>query len=643
MLPIVLILLTLAPQPGTPSGQAPPPAVRADAYQAFLEARRLEAAGDASGAIAALERAVALEAAPAVLSELAQLYGRQDRPADARTAAERALSIDPAYADAHWILGMLSLPASAMQGGDGAAAPRDVAAIAQAIRHLEQALAGRSHDFNIPVMLGRLYLQSNRAADAVKVLSPVVERDNAALDAGVMLAQALDRSGERDRALAVVEQVLAGEPRFFRARLVQAELLERSRRWSEAAEAYALAAKENPNAAELPVRQAAALLGADRPQDARAVLTDVIARRPADLQARYLLAQAQRELGDQAAAEQTARTLMTMAPADIRGSVVLSQVYADRREHARVIEVLAPLVGGKDLAGTPSALGLTLRLVSAHLSLGQPADAIRVLEAARTARPDPMLDAYLLQTLVAARRFEQAVTLGQQVHAARPGDPQPARLLAQALVGAGRVEQAVTLLEGERRAHPQDPASAIALASTLVDAGRQTQALQVLSESEASFGGQVLYWFQRGTLLERMTRRGEAERAFRKALEVDPQHAPTLNYLGYMYAEDGTRLDEAIQLIQRALTQDPHNGSYLDSLGWAYFKQGKLDEARTHLQKAADQLTTNSVIQEHLGDVLAALRDTGGAIAAWQRALAGDGESVDRAVIEAKIVRARAR
>ena len=38
-----------------------------------------------------------------------------------------------------------------------------------------------------------------------------------------------------------------------------------------------------------------------------------------------------------------------------------------------------------------------------------------------------------------------------------------------------------------------------------------------------------------------------------------------------------------------------------------------------------------------------ALKDGSGAIAAWERALAGDGESIDTAVIKSKIARARGR
>ena len=71
MLSLALLAVTLAVQPGPSQAPAPPPPRRARyAYQAFLEARRLESAGDAPGAIAALEKAATLDVSPGILTEL---------------------------------------------------------------------------------------------------------------------------------------------------------------------------------------------------------------------------------------------------------------------------------------------------------------------------------------------------------------------------------------------------------------------------------------------------------------------------------------------------------------------------------------------------------------------------------------------
>ena len=49
----------------------------------------------------------------------------------------------------------------------------------------------------------------------------------------------------------------------------------------------------------------------------------------------------------------------------------------------------------------------------------------------------------------------------------------------------------------------------------------------------------------------------------------------------------------------------------------------------------------NSVIQDHMGDVHARRGRVQDAIAAWQRALDGDGEDIDRAAVQRKIEQAQ--
>src|SRR5262249_57855277 len=94
----------------------------------------------------------------------------------------------------------------------------------------------------------------------------------------------------------------------------------------------------------------------------------------------------------------------------------------------------------------------------------------------------------------------------------------------------------------------------------------------------------------------------------RQLITRAPNNAIALNYLGYMLAERGERLGESVDYLKRALAIDPDNGSYLDSIGWAYYKDGKLDLALDNLKKAADQLSTNSVVQDHYGRILFQLR-----------------------------------
>ncbi len=127
-------------------------------------------------------------------------------------------------------------------------------------------------------------------------------------------------------------------------------------------------------------------------------------------------------------------------------------------------------------------------------------------------------------------------------------------------------------------------------------------------------------YFLRGAGFERQKKYDQSEAAFRKVLEIDPNNAGALNYLGYMLADRDVRLDEAYELVKRAVDLDPDNGAYLDSLGWVYFRQGKLDDARGLLERALDRMQ-DPTVHDHLGDVYLKLGKTREAIAQWQASL----------------------
>ena len=184
---------------------------------------------------------------------------------------------------------------------------------------------------------------------------------------------------------------------------------------------------------------------------------------------------------------------------------------------------------------------------------------------------------------------------------------------------------------------PDDAGVAQNLAEYYAAAGRYVDAAGVLKEAVARFPGDLGVLFQYGAMLERAGQYADAERVFRQILSKHAEHGPTLNYLGYTLVERGGRLDEAVSLLKRAVALDPHNGAYLDSLGWAYFKQDQLDLAEPNLRAAAEQLPRDSVVQDHWGDLLARRLRYADAVDAWRRALAGDGEQIDRGKIERKI------
>jgi tetratricopeptide (TPR) repeat protein len=634
----LVVALTVAPA----AAQVAPTAPDAAAYYQFLLGRHLESAGEPDKALAALREAARLAPGSAdVRAEIAALLAREGREREAIEEARAALAIDPRNHEANRVLGAL-LAASI----DDTPRSTDQVLLREAIDRLEQGRRTDGVDFDpaLEMTLARLYLRANQSDRAVAVLAGVVAREPAP-EAWLMLAQAQTAAGHPELAADALEHGADVNPRLL---VTLGELYERQQRWDKAASAYERAVAYTPGSPELKMRWATALLNTPRDAGvvrARDLLLEVSSARPTDDRPLYLLSQAQRRLQDFAAAEATARKLLAIAPDSLWGAYALASVYEDTREYRKAVDTLAPAVG----AWTPSAtaplrqgLQALTHLGFAQMQLGEYDDAIATFERARSLAPgDTVYETYLVQANLNAKRFDAARKLLEPLRAARPDDPRLAQLDARALAGQGQRDEAIAVLKGAIDSTPTDLPAYLTLADLLQEQSRTEEALKVLDEAGARFRDSLDVVFQRGALLDRAKDPGRAEAAFREVLRRDPLHAPALNYLGYMLAERGERLDEAVTLIQRALKVDPGNGSYLDSLGWAYYKQRRFDLAQPPLEKAADQLPANSVVQDHLGDTLEALGRPADAAAAWERALGGDRESIDVEAIKRKIARVR--
>jgi tetratricopeptide (TPR) repeat protein len=206
-----------------------------------------------------------------------------------------------------------------------------------------------------------------------------------------------------------------------------------------------------------------------------------------------------------------------------------------------------------------------------------------------------------------------------------------------------RFDEAIAAFSEAVELAPEEPVRHVLLIQGYSTANKHKEALAAAEKARAKFPQDTTVLYQLGAALDRAGRDAESEKMFRDVIARDPLDAGALNYLGYMLAEHGRSLDEAASLIQRALEIEPDNPSYLDSLGWAYVQQGKLDLADAPLTAAAEKLPRNSVIQDHLGDLRLKQGRHADAIVAWQKALAGDGDSIEPAKIQKKIDAARKR
>ncbi|MGJ8562438.1 MAG: tetratricopeptide repeat protein [Alphaproteobacteria bacterium] len=156
-----------------------------------------------------------------------------------------------------------------------------------------------------------------------------------------------------------------------------------------------------------------------------------------------------------------------------------------------------------------------------------------------------------------------------------------------------------------------------------------------MSEEKIAENPEPLYF--RGICYERLKQWDEAVADFKRVLEVDPDNADALNYLGYTWVDRNENLDEAFSMIRKAVALEPESGAIVDSLGWAHYKLGQYEEARVQLEKAVELSPSSATIIDHLGDTywkLGRFREAG---YQWTRALEFDPTDEERETIAAKL------
>jgi tetratricopeptide (TPR) repeat protein len=643
---------------GSPRGQRAAPVTTAapekvaDAYAQFLLGHRFEESEDETSAIAAYKRAMELDPMAAEIpAQLAGVYLKQSKVQEAIAAAEASIKIAPANREANRVLGTV-YAALSESGADPAARGRGAnqadANVAKAIHHFELALDGAvaESDPNVRATLARLYVRGSAFEKAIPLLTDLVNQEPGWQDGPLMLVEAYAGAGRSRDAITWLEERTPGDPRLLPA---LADFYERERRWSEAAAAYSRAIQRAPrNTVDLKTRYASALMnagGRDNLEQARTALTEVAAVNKTDARVLYLLSQVQRRLGDSTNAEASARRVIAQNAKSPWGYYALAEALEARRQYQAVVDELAPVVAQNRGKSGDNAFDVSILLPHlgfAYQEIGQHDKAVSAFEDARKLAPgDPAIAGYLIEANIAAKKYGAAVDVAKETLAQHPDDLRITRLEAQALRHSGKADAGIALLEEAVKHHTDDPAAYVSLAQAYADADRGAQAVTVLQNAQGKFPKDDGIAFELGTVFDKQKKYAEAESAFRQVLSRDPENAIALNYLGYMLAERGERLDESVTYLKQALKAEPENPSYLDSLGWAYFKSDKLDLAEANLKRAADQLKTNSVIQEHYGQVLFKLGRYDEAIAAWTRALAGDGDSIDKADVDKKIKAAK--
>jgi tetratricopeptide (TPR) repeat protein len=483
------------------------------------------------------------------------------------------------------------------------------------------------------VMKGYIAQQSGDFDRAAMHFREAVKQDPEAVTPRLKLVKLLMLVGEVDQALEVLERGLELRPGHPKLLVHKAKGFMVNGRNVDAANAAAMAAINGENA-KISNMAARLLQGVGDYAQALEVVALWIEQHPEDPVAHFMRGAALERLEREEEAEGAFRRAVELLPSyvnglealgnllnrrgDNEGAVALYRQLIEMNPHsfAARLSLIELLIEEKKVEEAVELLDAALRWANgteAHkirLSLlnqqiGRSQIAIETLESIPEARRDDR--AWLLLGLfyLSGDKLEAALTAFDEVAPKSPFYVEALVRKSLALQQLDRSDEATKLLYDWLASHPDDLEVTLALAALLQEGERLREAASLLEEFQTERGqSNTRVLFTLGVLYDKLKDWENSVQYMRRILEIDPDNAHALNYVGYTYAEHDIELDEAERMISRALELLPDNGYIVDSLGWVYFKQGRFDKAVKTLRRAIALSPSDSVIWEHLGDAL---------------------------------------
>lgn len=278
---------------------------------------------------------------------------------------------------------------------------------------------------------------------------------------------------------------------------------------------------------------------------------------------------------------------------------------------------------------TPAAVPPSMTAVSATPAAGQPAPPVASMPANRPeAGPSPIvlqLEAAISSGNLIEPKSASAWELYQKLTQEQAGAAEAARLkpmLADALMKSSR-----TILTGDVRADNvadkvedfRRAGQMLARARTLAPGAADTAALEKLSAAQALIALQFYDEAERalaqlvgarqaaaenalGLVFQGKLDEFQAERAYRRAIEIDPNWAAPQYNLALLYKNK--KSPDAVQLLESAARLDPTNAAILSTLGDEYFSKEQWPQAAEAYKKAVAAKPSDATLHTKLGHAL---------------------------------------
>ncbi len=447
-------------------------------------------------------------------------------------------------------------------------------------------------------LLARLYIQDDKIKEATQLYEEALFIDADNRNIQLRLALLYGQQKKYKKAETILQKLLNGDPNLYYAALYLARLSAQTENHELAAKNYAQALSINWSE-ELIYEMVEYFNFQKEYTKSLALYEQILDKSPMDERAGLGRIQSLLYLDkiDEALSKLSDIRKITDSPDKI--DLIISQIYINNDEYEVAEPLLFTLSQKKD---TPEIHYL---LAIVYFELSKFEEAIATL---KHIQPD-------------SEEYEYSIYLQVKIFS-----------------GLEQYEKARVLLEDcILRDQTIKPVYFNYLASVYKESNNYASAIKTLEDGVALFPEDERLHFEYGLLLETTGNVEEALSAMKKVIELQPNHAEALNFIGYTWANSNQNLDQALQYIQQAVLMRPESGYIRDSLGWVYFRLGDFEQARIELENAISLEPSDPHIYDHLGDTYRAMTNREKALEKYKKALEMFKEEEKKKLIQDKI------
>jgi len=584
------------------------------------------------------EYKLALDADPnsaELAGDLADLYFRVGRVHDAEVTARMLLKNSPNDIDAHKLLGRIYLRqlGEGENGAAGTAAPNKVLDLA--IAEFQKIVDLQPKSVEDHMVLGQLYTvkhQSDKAESEFKTAQAIEPQSEEVV---LNLARLYAESGDLGHAVKSIESVPV-DARTPKMEFTLGAMYDQMKQPKDAIAAYQRAEELEPGDLQTVDALAQALLSDSQLDEALKQYKLLAEDNPDDAEPLIHIGEIERRQGKFEDALAVIRKARKMDPNSLEAGFnegllldILGRLDEAIQTYQQMVDVTSHANGAYTDEEKNNRSIFLERLGTVSMEENKIDQAVAAYQkmidlggsiASRGYQGE--VDAYRN-----AHQFDKALDVARKAVAANPKDNDLKLMLAGELADQGHPDEGLamarSLLDG---ASPDEQRGVwFAIGQMDVRLHRWKDAEEAFDKGDplaTKKEDRTYLFFLRGELAERQKHYDQAEQFFNQALNLDPENAMTLNYLGYMWADKGEKLPEALKMIRKAVDTEPWNGAYLDSLGWVYFKMGEYELAEDNLRQAVNRDQTDPTVHMHLGDLYEKTGRIRLAAAQWELSLA---------------------